>query len=136
MLTEPLIQQLQHLRLDGMAAALEQQLASPDRSDRSFEDRLALMIQHEITERAGYRLALATWQDGSRAWLDSRGLLHLKSSDPGIPEVTLVLNERVISGWCANGRVWGDFFFTGDVLQTAAGQIHHEVIRPFIMHLR
>jgi DNA replication protein DnaC len=57
MLTQPLVQQLQHLRLNGMAAALEQQLASPDRTDRSFEDRLALMIQHEITERATYRLA-------------------------------------------------------------------------------
>lgn len=57
MLTEPLIQQLHTLRLKGMASALEQQLASPDRADRSFEDRLALMIQQEIQERSGYRLA-------------------------------------------------------------------------------
>jgi DNA replication protein DnaC len=56
MLTEPLIQQLHSLRLKGMAAALEQQLASPDHSGRSFEDRLALMIQHELTERASYRM--------------------------------------------------------------------------------
>ncbi len=56
MLTEPLIQQLQSLHLRGMAASLEQQLASPDHADRSFEDRLALMIQHELTERASYRL--------------------------------------------------------------------------------
>ncbi len=40
MLTEPLIQQLHKLRLAGMAAALEQQQAFPDLSDRSFEDRL------------------------------------------------------------------------------------------------
>ncbi len=57
MLTEPLIQQLHSLRLKGMAHALEQQQASPDLSDRSFEDRLAMLIQHESTERAGYRLA-------------------------------------------------------------------------------
>ncbi|MGB8693877.1 MAG: IS21-like element helper ATPase IstB [Steroidobacteraceae bacterium] len=57
MLTEPLIQQLHHLRLKGMASALEQQQASPDQIDRSFEDRLGLMIQHEISERAGYRMA-------------------------------------------------------------------------------
>ena len=56
MLTEPLLQQLHQLRLNGMAAALAQQLASPDRSDRSFEDRLAIMIQHEFTERASHRL--------------------------------------------------------------------------------
>jgi DNA replication protein DnaC len=57
MLTEPLIQQLHQLRLEGMAAALEQQLASSDRASRSFEDRLGLMIQHEITARASFRLA-------------------------------------------------------------------------------
>lgn len=57
MLTEPLIQQLHSLRLKGMAQALEQQQASPDLTDRSFEDRLAMLIQHESTERAGYRLA-------------------------------------------------------------------------------
>ena len=58
MLTEPLIQQLHQLRLAGMAAALEQQLAFPDSSDRSFEDRLGMMIQHEFTERATHRLAM------------------------------------------------------------------------------
>ena len=57
MLTEPLIQQLHTLRLKGMASALEQQQASPDLTDRSFEDRLGLMIQQEILERSGYRLA-------------------------------------------------------------------------------
>jgi DNA replication protein DnaC len=57
MLTEPLIQQLHTLRLKGMASALEQQHASPDLTDRSFEDRLGLMIQQETIERSGYRLA-------------------------------------------------------------------------------
>jgi len=57
MLTEPLIQQLHQLRLKGMASALEQQHASADLSDRSFEDRLGLMIQQEMSERSGYRLA-------------------------------------------------------------------------------
>jgi DNA replication protein DnaC len=58
MLTEPLIQQLHQLRLAGMAAALEQQLASPEGAARSFEDRLGLMIQHEFTERASHRLVM------------------------------------------------------------------------------
>ena len=57
MLTEPLIKQLHHLRLKGMAAALEQQLASPDSTGCGFEDRLGLLIQHEIVERAGLRFA-------------------------------------------------------------------------------
>lgn len=57
MLTQPLVQQLQELRLRGMAAALEQQLATADRSQLTFEERLGLMIQHEVTERGSARLA-------------------------------------------------------------------------------
>jgi DNA replication protein DnaC len=57
MLTQPLIQQLHELRLRGMAASLEQQHANADRMALSFEERLGLLIQHEITERATARLA-------------------------------------------------------------------------------
>lgn len=57
MLTEPLIQQLTELRLRGMAASLEQQLASPDTKRQSFESRLGLMIQQERIERGNARLA-------------------------------------------------------------------------------
>lgn len=57
MLTQPLIQQLHELRLRGMAADLEQQNTNAERAALSFEERLGLMIQHEITERATARLA-------------------------------------------------------------------------------
>jgi DNA replication protein DnaC len=57
MLTQPLIQQLHELRLRGMAAALEQQHTNAERGALSFEERLGLMIQHEVTERASARLA-------------------------------------------------------------------------------
>jgi DNA replication protein DnaC len=50
MLTEPLIQQLTQLRLHGMAAALEQQANGADGAARSFEDRLGLLIQNELTD--------------------------------------------------------------------------------------
>jgi DNA replication protein DnaC len=57
MLIEPLIQQLQQLRLRGMAAALAQLLGSSAHQALSFEERLGLMIQHEITDRDSKRLA-------------------------------------------------------------------------------
>lgn len=58
MLTQPLIEQLHTtLRLRGMAASLEQQLASPDFARQPFENRLSLMIQQEILERGNARLA-------------------------------------------------------------------------------
>ncbi len=60
----------------------------------------------------GYRLSVAQWDDGSRAYLDSRGLLHLKSSDRSIPELTLVLYDGTLAGWCANGMLFGPSYFT------------------------
>ncbi len=57
MLIEPMIQQLQQLRLRGMAAALDAQLRSHDNHALSFEERLGLLIQHEVAERANLRLA-------------------------------------------------------------------------------
>jgi len=57
MLTQPLLQQLHELRLTGMAAALEQQFATGDASPLSFEDRLGLLIQHELSHRSTARLA-------------------------------------------------------------------------------
>lgn len=57
MLTQPLIRQLHELRLRGMAASLEQQNTNAERAALSFEERLGLMIQHEVTERASARLA-------------------------------------------------------------------------------
>lgn len=57
MLTEPLIQQLNGLRLHGMAASLEQQLSSADLAQQPFENRLGLMLQQEIVERGNARLS-------------------------------------------------------------------------------
>jgi DNA replication protein DnaC len=56
MLTQPLLQQLHDLRLRGMAAALEQQLATLTSNELSFDERLGLLIQHELIERQSCRL--------------------------------------------------------------------------------
>ncbi len=58
MLIEPMIHQLYQLRLRGMAAGLEQLLHSAQHASLSFEERLSVMIQHEIIERDSKRLAL------------------------------------------------------------------------------
>lgn len=56
MLTQPLLQQLHELRLRGMAAAFEQQLTTARASEMSFDERLGLLIQHELVERQSCRL--------------------------------------------------------------------------------
>ena len=57
MLIEPLVQQLHLLRLRGMATALEHLLSSRQDAALSFEERLSLLIQQEITDRQSQRLA-------------------------------------------------------------------------------
>jgi DNA replication protein DnaC len=56
MLTQPLLHQLHELRLRGMAAALEQQLTTTASNELTFDERLALLIQHELVERQSCRL--------------------------------------------------------------------------------
>ena len=56
MLFQPTLQRLSELRLAGMAAALEEQLLMPDIESLSFEDRLGLLLEREITEREDRRL--------------------------------------------------------------------------------
>jgi hypothetical protein len=61
----------------------------------------------------GFNLKVAVWSDGSRAVLDARGMLHLRSMRD-VPESTLLLGDRQISGWSSDGRIWGQPFFCGD----------------------
>ena len=56
MLIHPTLDQLRSLRLEGMAKALEEQLQMTDIEDLCFEDRLALLINREATERSSRRL--------------------------------------------------------------------------------
>jgi DNA replication protein DnaC len=57
MLIEPLIAQLQSLGLRGMVRGLERQPENPDVQGMGFEDRLALLVQHEIADRHAHRFS-------------------------------------------------------------------------------
>ena len=57
MLTHPLLDKLQQLRFYGMLAALDEQMQMADVNDLSFEERLGLLIDREMTDRENRRLA-------------------------------------------------------------------------------
>jgi DNA replication protein DnaC len=56
MLVNPIINKIQQLRLHAMAKAFKEQLEQPMITELSFEDRLGLLIDTEITARENRRL--------------------------------------------------------------------------------
>ena len=56
MLTHPTLEKLEELRLRGMLKALQDQAQTPEIGSLSFEERLGLMIDREMTERDNRRL--------------------------------------------------------------------------------
>ena len=95
---------------------------------RAFSDRIALGANR-------WGLRCATWEDGSYAYLDDRSLLHLRSSDPSVPEVSLVLAEGGIPGWCSDGRAWGHPYFLADAPSADPREVWEDAIGPFLERL-
>lgn len=56
MLTNPTLEKLHALGLTGMAQALEEQINMPQIDSLSFEERLGLMVDREMTQRENRRL--------------------------------------------------------------------------------
>lgn len=56
MLIHPTLDKLRTLRFTGMAHALEEQMQMPDMDSLSFEERLGLLVDREMTERENRRL--------------------------------------------------------------------------------
>jgi hypothetical protein len=75
----------------------------------------------------GCTLQVAEWPNGSKAFLDSRGLLHLKSHDPSLAEVSLVLSDREVAGWTSDGYVCGPSFFFDDQRPSNPRKVFHRI---------
>lgn len=83
----------------------------------------------------GCSMLVAAWPDGSFAYADSRGLLHLQSSDKTIPEATIVLNEFAMATWTSAGQTSGGIYYVGRGTQTPE-EFVDQVLNPFIERLR
>jgi DNA replication protein DnaC len=55
MLIHPILDKLQNLRFFGMLSALDEQMKMPDIENFSFEDRLGLLVDREMTDRQNRR---------------------------------------------------------------------------------
>ena len=56
MLNPPTLNKLQHLQLPGMAKAYREQLEQPSKQQLSFDDRLGLMVDHQLNDRENRKL--------------------------------------------------------------------------------
>lgn len=75
------------------------------------------------------------WPDGSLLFPDSRGLLHFKSSDPSLPEFTLLLVlGKAAAGWAADGFVAGASYFLhiNKATRLEAGEFYTKYISEYI----
>lgn len=82
----------------------------------------------------GCLLQTAEWPSGSKVFLDSRGLLHLKSRDPALPEVSLMLSDGEVAGWTSDGHVCGPAFFFENEYQSEPKLVFERVMQ-FLKHL-
>jgi DNA replication protein DnaC len=79
MLIQHTMTQLKSLKLDGMARALEEQQIMPASQELTFEDRLALLVEREITWRDNRRLRQAKLKQAQACMedIDYRGSRNL-----------------------------------------------------------
>ncbi|TVT41822.1 hypothetical protein FNT36_10390 [Hymenobacter setariae] len=74
------------------------------------------------------------WPDGSEAVVDTRGLLHLRSADASVPELTVLLViGQPTAAWAANGIVTGSSYFTGHhpAQQLAPSNFYQQYLQRF-----
>lgn len=80
---------------------------------RSWNTKEVDVPSFEIQNK-GLKFSKFVWSDGSAVLADSRGFLHLQSSDSTIPEITIVMvMGKPTACWASDGRVCGPAYFTG-----------------------
>ena len=115
LVSHPLADRFTKLCLPGMRAAFLEQIARRDLADMAFEDRLALLIDREITERRSRALqrrlkkARLHHQDACFEGIDlgrSRGLD--RSLILGLADCDWIRNGAnvLITGPCGTGKSW------------------------------
>jgi hypothetical protein len=117
----------------GLKIAAEQIISQLVRNSPCPPD--AIKFRHYPSPRSlGCHLRVAEWPNGSRAFLDSRGLLHLKSHDRTLPEISIVLSKGPMAAWCSNGAFGGPSFFCNGEDVSRPDEIF-EVLRKIVERL-
>ena len=84
-----------------------------------------------IEREIGFRVEFAR-RNQVEAVLDARGLLHLRSLNRSLTELTLTLNDGLASGWTSDGRWFGSAYHCGTNNLTRWDEIDDEVLLPLL----
>lgn len=115
MLTHHSLTQLKTLRLDGMARALEEQLAQPGAAALPFEDRIAMIIDREVsfrdTKRVTRLLKQAKLKTGSACLEDvdyrpGRGIEKKLLAALGSGDWIRHHHNCLVTGPTGSGKTW------------------------------
>ena len=101
----------------------------------------AQLIDHFVNKAVS--LKCFEWEDGSRAYLDSRGFMHLVSADSSLPEVSFVMVlEKITACWASDGSTSGSSYFINvtpekflNGIHLNAGRFNQKYLEPFIQHI-
>ena len=105
-----------------------------------IEDHAATVekIEYLIPENNRLKFRRASWPDGSSAIFDPRGFVHLQSSDPEIPEITIVMIlQKETALWASDGSFCGNNYFYRPTMVTKIDQaeFNQNYIQPFIQRI-
>ena len=104
--------------------------------------------KHPIIKSAGFKwvksenrtfhLYRATWENGSTAFLDSRGFLHLLSKDGTLPELCILLiQDKPLAANASNGEYTGnDFFIPFNDKKKVSPATFYQYIQLFVDQLQ
>lgn len=95
--------------------------------------RVEAHFQHDnkFEKEVGFRLEFAR-QNQMEAVLDSRGLLHLRSQNSLLTELTLTINDGLASGWTSDGRWFGSAYHCGPNAISSSNEIDSDILQPLL----
>jgi hypothetical protein len=103
-----------HLKLNNNCLEIMPNRGLPAKVERKRRPQSATPVHLPFSNKL-VKFYRFLWRDGSEAIVDSRGLLHLHSSDKTVPEITIVLimGRNPTAAWASDGRTCGSTYFTG-----------------------
>ena len=112
MLTKPTLERLRAMRLRGMADAFTQQMEDPSITQLSFEERFALLVDHQWLERQNRALErrLKVARFGQQAALEDIDYKHPRGLDRSLvaslstSEWVATHHNMIITGPCGVGK--------------------------------